>query len=243
MSCEIRKFGDLNELSASVAENIGDLVRVAAGAKGKFTLALSGGSTPRTLYHILATSYRDSIPWEAVHFFWGDERYVPRDDSESNFRMAKETLLDLAPIPRGNVHPIPTSYSGPEQAARLYEEDLRKFFDDTGSTFDLVLLGMGKEGHTASLFPKSPALDEQKRWVTAVEAPARPSTRITLTLPVLNRASAVYFLVSGREKADALGKVFDTATDPHDCPAKALDPSGGKLIWWIDSTLSNYRSV
>lgn len=237
MSREIRKSSGLDEMSASVALDINDLIRAAAAANRKFTLALSGGNTPRTLYHILATTYHDSIPWEAVHFFWGDERYVPHDDAESNFRMVKETLLDLVPIPGENVHSIPTSYSDPEEAARAYEEDLRKFFGDTGNTLDLVLLGMGKEGHTASLFPNSPALDEKTRWVAAVEAPARPSRRITLTLPILNRASGVYFLASGREKAEAFRKVFDSETDLHDCPAKALDPSQGDVIWWIDASL------
>lgn len=237
MNRNIRKSRDLNELSASTARDINDLSRIAAGANGKFTLALSGGNTPRTLYHMLATTYHDSIPWEAVHFFWGDERYVSHDDVQSNFRMVKETLLDLVSIPKGNVHPIPTSYSDPVQAAKKYEEELRSFFDDSGSTFDLVLLGMGKEGHTASLFPHSPALKEKVSWVRAVEAPAKPFKRITLTLPLLNRSSAVYFLVSGREKADALRRVFDPETDQEDCPAKALDPSNGKLVWWIDSTI------
>ncbi|MCL5268161.1 MAG: 6-phosphogluconolactonase [Bacteroidetes bacterium] len=237
---EVRRFADLNELSASAAEDINRLIVRAVRLKSRFSLALSGGTTPRLLYRILGTTYRDKIPWKAVHFFWGDERYVPHDDKDSNYHMAKESLLEIIPVPVENVHPIPTTYAEPAEAAELYEKELRKFFDTTGDTFDLVLLGMGKEGHTASLFPESPALAETNRWALAVEVAANPPKRITLTYPVLNRADAVYFLISGQEKAEAIARVFDTSTYSHSCPAKGVNPSNGKVVWWIDSSIPDF---
>ncbi|MCL4511224.1 MAG: 6-phosphogluconolactonase [Bacteroidetes bacterium] len=233
---EIRKFSNLDELSASAAKEINDLINEVVSRKGRFTIALSGGNTPRLLHHYLATTYRDSIPWNSVQIFFGDERYVSHDDKQSNYLMVKETLLDLISIPLTNIHSIPTSFINPNEAAQDYEKRLRKIFSDTGNTFDLVLLGMGKEGHTASLFPNSPVLDEKERWVIAVEAPAIPKNRITLTFPILNRASEIYFLVSGAEKAEALGAAVNRISDFHACPAAGVHPSNGNVVWWVDST-------
>lgn len=240
LSREVRRFADLNELSASVAEDISRLISRVVKLKGRFSLALSGGSTPRLLYRILGTTYQDMIPWNAVHFFWGDERYVPHDDKDSNYKMAREALLDLVTAPAGNIHPIPTTYRKPEDAAKSYEKDLRGFFGADGDTFDLVLLGMGKEGHTASLFPESPAVEETDRWTMAVEVNDKPSKRITLTYPILNRAAVVYFLISGPEKAEAIARVFDNSTYTHSCPAKGVNPPNGRVVWWIDSSIPDF---
>ncbi len=139
-------------------------------------------------------------PWERVHLFWGDERYVPHDDPASNYRMARESLIAHVPIPAENVHPMPTDLPQPEKAAEAYEAELRRFFGTGAPGFDLQLLGLGVEGHTASLFPGSPALEEKERWVAAVVAPAKPPQRLTLTLPVLNQGRNTLFLVTGADK-------------------------------------------
>ncbi len=237
MRREIRKFANLTELSSAAAAEISGLINETVRLNGSFSMALSGGNTPRPLYHVLGTEYRDIIPWDSVHLFWGDERYVPKDDGDSNYRMAKESLLDLIPVPDGNVHRIRTEYSIASEAATAYDKELHRYFGESEATFDLVLLGMGKEGHTASMFPASPALAEKVRWALTVEVPATPSLRITLTLPVLNRAAAVYFLVSGDEKADALRRVFDDSTQISDCPAKGIRPAIGAVTWWTDSAI------
>lgn len=233
MRGEIRKFGTLDELSLAAAEDIASLIRDTVTEQGRFALALSGGNTPRTLHRLLAERYREDIPWNAVHIFFGDERYVPHDDKQSNYLMAKETLLDLVPIPAENIHPVPTGLPEYRKSADAYETELKKFFADDKQSFDLLLLGMGKEGHTASLFPHLKALDEKERWTAAVEVPAVPAKRITVTYPVLNRSSAVYFLISGEDKQDALEKVFDDASDFHLYPARGISPAAGRLVWWV----------
>lgn len=235
---EVRKFRDLIELSSAVAENIAELIKEVVASKGVFHLALSGGNTPTTLFRILATTYRNSIPWKSVHVFFCDERFVPHMDPLSNFRMAKENLFDLLSIPRENIHPIPTDYLEFEISAGSYETELRKFFSDDGNTFDLAVMGIGKEGHTASLFPNSLALDEEERWVLAVHVNAVPPRRVTLTFPVLNRAGAVYFLVSGTDKAEIMGRILDNWFDYHACPAVGIIPKNGRPVWWIDLSAS-----
>ncbi len=159
---ETKTFPDLDGLSSVVAQDIHDVINKAVAERGIFHLALSGGNTPRTLYHILGTTHQHSIPWTAVHIFFCDERYVPHGDEHSNYRMVKENLLDLIPVPQKNIHPVPTDLSDPDEAARTYEEVLRKNLPNSGNSFDLVLLGMGKEGHTASLFPGSEASRRKK---------------------------------------------------------------------------------
>ncbi len=235
MRREVRKFRDLDELSESAAANIRTLIVETVSRKGRFSIALSGGNTPRTLHHLLATRYRDEIPWESVSVYFGDERYVPHSDKQSNFLMARQTLLDVVPIPASNIFPIPTNLPDPELAADAYEEELRKSFGNQETTFDLLLLGMGKEGHTASLFPGSAALDEGSRWTAAVEVSAVPPKRITLTYPVLNRSESVYFLVSGSDKSGALKQVLSETSDFHVYPAKGIASSTGRVEFWADS--------
>jgi 6-phosphogluconolactonase len=195
---------------------------------------LAGGSTPRTLYGLLASRFEREIPWSLVHVFWGDERYVPLIDAKSNYRMAKETLLDHVPCPAANVHPMPTHFASPDAAARDYEATLRTFFAGERPCFDLVLLGLGPEGHTASLFPGSPVLAESTRWVRAVSAPADPPTRLTLTWPALTGARNIYVLVTGSNKAEALRHVVSDVPDEHLYPAGRIRLAEGSVIWWVD---------
>jgi len=234
LTTELIEFNDLSELSAAVARDVAEFVNNVVASKGVFYLALSGGNTPRPLYHILGTTYRESIPWKSVHIFFCDERFVPHESPMSNFQMVRETLLDLISIPKGNVHPFPTTGLKMEDAAREYETQLRRFFTDGADTFDLIVLGVGKDGHTASLFPGSPVLDEKEKWVAGVEVDGVPPRRITLTYPILNHAARVYFLVSGSEKSDATKTLLQSTVDYHSCPSAGVHPEAGRLIWWVD---------
>lgn len=186
------------------------------------------------LYRLLAAEHHGTIPWDRVHIFWGDERCVPPEDPRSNYRLAREALLDSVPIPGENIHRTPTGLSNPEDVAREYEEMLRRHFASPWPRFDLVLLGIGPDGHTASLFPGSPAVGERERWVVAVRAPVEPARRVTLTLPVLNRAARVHFLVAGAEKAPAVKQALTGPPDPQTCPAAAVRPIDGTVVWWLD---------
>jgi 6-phosphogluconolactonase len=179
-----------------------------------------------------------------VHVFWGDERYVSADDPASNYRMAKETLLDHVPCPPANVYPMPTHFPSADAAARDYEKTLRNYFGSDWPHFDLSLLGFGEDGHTASLFPNSPVLGERMRWVVAVETPAEPSWRLTLTLPAITRAANTYVLVTGSKKASALHQVLTGVADPITYPAAGVRLAEGTLIWWVDrGAAGQYASV
>lgn len=234
MKPDVRVFADVNELSLRAAEASVRTINQSVQTNGRSSLVLAGGRTPRTLYHMLSSQFRDQIPWTKVHVFWGDERYLPPDDPKSNYRMARETLLDHVSCPAGNVHPMPTHLPDPDVAARDYEKTLRTYFSEGWPRFDLVLLGLGDEGHTASLFPGSPALEETKRWVVAVKAPAEPPLRLTLTLPALTRAANVYFLVTGSNKAQALHHIVNESPDPKNYPASGVRLAEGAVIWWVD---------
>jgi len=234
MKSDIRVFADVDELSLRAAEAAVRTINECVQRNDSFSIALSGGNTPRTLYGLFSTRFRDQIPWTKVHVFWGDERYVPLADSESNYRMARETLLEAVPCPVGNVHPMPTELPDPDLAAREYEKTLRHYFSEDWPRFDLVLLGLGEEGHTASLFPGSPALNENKRWVVAVKAPSKPAQRLTLTLPAITGASNIYLLITGSNKAQALHHVLTGSPDPKSYPASGIRRAKGTVIWWLD---------
>jgi len=232
----IRIFDDLETLSQGAAQLFAEQALKAVADRGIFHVALSGGSTPRRTYKILAMDpLRGRVPWTGVHIFWGDERCVPPDHPESNARMAREALLALVPIPSENVHPVPGDRE-PREAARMYESELRVHFSGTGPRFDLIFLGMGSDGHTASLFPCSPALQERTRW--AIETHEQPGggglPRVTLTLPVLNLARVVCFLVAGGNKAKALAEVTRGSKRPHPLPAQRVMPGRGELLWFVD---------
>ncbi|MDR7568726.1 MAG: 6-phosphogluconolactonase [Armatimonadota bacterium] len=202
----------------------------AAGARGA-EVALSGGRTPRRLYELLAEDPR--IPWPQIEVFWGDERYVPPGDPRSNAQMAREALLGRIAIPPENVHPMPTHFGDPEDAARAYETILRAVFGRR-PRFDLVLLGMGSDGHIASLSPGSSALPELERWVVAVWTEADPPVRLTLTLAAINQARRVDVLATGAEKRQALRRALRGSRDPVRCPASGVRPRDGVVVWWVD---------
>jgi 6-phosphogluconolactonase len=189
------------------------IFEIALAKDGIFAIALSGGSTPQPIYeHLAKPPFRDFFPWTRTHWFWGDERYVPHDDAQSNYRMVREALLSRAPIPGANIHPIPTDAASPEAAASAYEGELKSFYhaeylDPSRPLFDLNLLGLGDDGHTASLFPGSATLREYDRWVAAV-AGVKPEPRITLTYPALASSRNVAFVVAGKNKRDILARFY-----------------------------------
>jgi 6-phosphogluconolactonase len=220
----------------ALAERVAEWMTGAAAAKeGRFRVALSGGATPRALYGLLASDrFRSRFPWQRTFWFWGDERFVPYDHPESNYRMVREAMLARAPIPPANIHPIPTD-GDPEDAARRYERTLKSEYgspelDATRPFFDITLLGLGEDGHTASLLPGDGLLDERRRWVGAV-AHGRPEIRITLTYPVLESSRHVAFLVAGEGKAAALRRL--RAGDSR-LPAARVRPLG-ELILFVDA--------
>ncbi|SRR5579884_321072 len=227
--------GDAEALSQQAASQVARSVAEAAAARGRCALALAGGNTPRRCYELLAAPpLRDAIPWDALHLFWGDERCVPPDHPDSNYRMAREALIDRVPIPAGNVHRVPTEEGPPVAVAAYYERELRSFFGlevEDVPRFDLILLGMGPDGHTASLFPGSPALDETRRLVVPNSIAYMPHERVTFTFPVLDAARFVAFLVAGRDKADKLPLAL--AGDPT-VPAGRVRPTDGELRWYVD---------
>jgi 6-phosphogluconolactonase len=207
--------------------------RALAGS-GNFALCLSGGSTPKRLYEILAEpAMASQMPWDRCHWFFGDERFVPHDHPDSNFRMVREALFETASVPARNIHPIPTEGTTPEDAARAYEMELKRYYgtdklDPARPLFDVTLLGVGEDGHTASLFPGQPALAEDRRWVVAVTG-VKAEDRVTLTYPALDSSGETAFLATGRSKRDILTRI---GTDPT-LPAARVHPSG-RLHWFID---------
>jgi 6-phosphogluconolactonase len=232
---DVRVCEDIDDLSRRAAEAIAEVIGHVVSAKGRCSLALAGGNTPRRLYRELASRFGQAIAWDRVHVFWGDERFVPAGDPERNELMARLTLLDHVPCPLSNVHPIaaPPDVIDAAAAARTCEAAMRLHFAAEWPRFDLVLLGLGADGHTASLFPHSPALREDGRWATTSTSPLPPVERVTLTFPVFNRAAAVYFLVSGADKAPALQRVF-VGTDVRSCPAAGIHTADGAVTWWVD---------
>ena len=205
--------------------------------RGRFTIALAGGSTPRNLYTLLATNARSSLPWDHMFFFWGDERHVPPDDPDSNYRMANETMLSKVPVPAENVFRVASENPDAARAAEAYEQNLRTFFAlEPGQLprFDLILLGMGPDGHTASLFPGTAGLKERSRLVIANWVEKFKTSRITFTLPVLNAARCVVFLLSGTDKAAVFKLVLEGDTPGDQYPAKLVQPTDGKVIWFVD---------
>jgi 6-phosphogluconolactonase len=229
---KVEIFDDLDSLSRAAAQLFVATAGEAIEARGRFRVALSGGGTPRRTYALLAEPrMRDLIRWEAVHVFWGDERCVAPDDPRSNARMAHQALLDHVPIPAGQIHPALWK-DDPRESAADYEAVLGISFAHELPRFDLIFLGMGEEGHTASLFPGSIALEEKQAWVVAV--PAKDPPRVTLTYPVLNNASNVVFLISGANKAEALQKVIEGSDAQGPLPAARVDPTHGMLRFLVD---------
>jgi 6-phosphogluconolactonase len=208
-----------------------------------FRIVLSGGSTPRRLYQFLVKDpFRSRLPWDRIHFFWGDERSVAPDHPDSNYRMVRESLFDRLQIPEANIHRMKGETSDPHSAARDYERRIREHFglspDGPPPCFDVVLLGMGTDGHTASLFPKTQALRETQRWVVANFVPKLEAFRLTLTSVLLNQAASVLFLVTGADKADTLAAVIEGPSKPEDLPSQLICPVRGELLWLMDKDAS-----
>ena len=237
---DIRILADGEELSRVAAEEFVRLTNEAVEARGRFTVALSGGSTPKRVYELLADTqagFRGRIVWEKVHFFWGDERHVTPAHPDSNYRMANEAMLSRVPIPSGNVHRIPAEDPDAAQAAQEYARVLCEFFGLVAGQlplFDLILLGMGPDGHTASLFPGTTAVDEKIGLVVAPWVEQFKTHRITLTPPVLNNAACVIFLVTGDDKAETLRAVLCDEFHPDRLPAQLVRPTAGRLLWLVD---------
>ncbi|GLU51597.1 6-phosphogluconolactonase [Dyadobacter frigoris] len=225
---------DAVQLSADLAEWISNYIKEVLTKKDRFTFVLSGGSTPKLLYTLLsAKPYSESIPWEKIHFFWGDERAVPFEDSRNNAKMAYEELLDKVGAKAENIHVMRTDI-GPEESAAEYEKILKQYFDGEETTFDFVLLGMGDDGHTLSLFPGTSVIHEKDAWVTSFFLAAQDMYRITLTAPVVNHAAAVVFLAVGTGKSETLKHVLEGEFEPDTYPSQVIKPAKGKLLWFID---------
>ncbi len=241
---EVRKLTTPQDLSHAAAEEVIRAVTEAVAHRGRFTIALSGGSTPKNLYTLIAANA--NLPWDRMFFFWGDERHVPPDDPESNYRMTKESLLSKVPIPPENIFRVPAENPDAAAVAEAYEQTLRKFFAVAPGEFprfDLILLGMGPDGHTASLFPETAALKEKSHLVVANWVEKLKTHRITFTLPVLNAARCVAFLVSGMDKAAVLREVLEGDAPGEQYPSKLVRPSDGKLIWFVDRAAASELSA
>jgi 6-phosphogluconolactonase len=221
-------------LARVAAERVVAAASAAIAARGRFLIALAGGSTPKALYQLLATpEFAARIDWPRVHAYWGDERCRPPEHPESNYRMIREALLDHVPIPAAQVHRM-RGEDDPVQAAAAYEADLRAVFPDGHPRFDLVLLGMGTNGHTASLFPHLTAVRERARWVVAEFVPEVAMWRITLTPVAINAAAEVLFLVAGADKAAMLARVLEGPRAVDELPSQVVAPEGGTLTWLLD---------
>lgn len=231
---------DKQALSERALEIVVERINTALETRGVCTLALAGGSTPKPLYEALSLL---NLPWERLHIFWGDERYVSRDHPDSNQGMARQAWLDKIDIPPENIHPMPTDSQDAVLDAQKYETQLQQWFNLTGSefpTFDLILLGMGDDGHTASLFPHTAALDVGDRSITLGDKDGQP--RLTFTVPLINHARCVLFLVSGESKRPALAQVFAEVGDARAYPSRLIHPQG-ELIWLLDQAAGAALSV
>jgi 6-phosphogluconolactonase len=231
---EVRTHPDAASLSRAASEHFVTLAAEAMVIHGQFVVALSGGSTPRATYALLASDeFAARVDWPRVHVFWGDERCVPPDHPDSNYRMARETLLERIQIPTENVHRI-WGELPPDQAAMAYQAELEVVLG-AGGRFDLILLGMGADGHIASLFPGTAALHEQTRWVVAHYVDKLAAWRITLTPAAINTATHVIFIVSGAAKAERLREVLAGPYQPDILPAQIVRPADGRLLWLVDA--------
>lgn len=230
---ELHVLKDGEALSQAAAKFIAGHITATLKKQDRYTIALSGGSTPKRLNQILAQSpYKEEIDWSKLHVFWGDERAVPFKDDRNNAKMAYDTLLDFVPVPADQIHVMRTDISA-EQSAVEYEKILHRYFDNTATSFDLVLLGMGDDGHTLSLFPGQPVIHEEKLWATSFWLQAQDMSRITLTKTIVNHSACVMFLTAGSAKAHALKEVLKGASNPDLYPSQVIKPVG-ELHWFVD---------
>ena len=231
MNNDIHQYRNVREVNESLAEWLVKDIQQVLLQQDKYTIALSGGSTPKSFYELLAKGYSDKIDWLKVHVFFDDERYVPFTDERNNAAMVHRAVLQHVNIPANQVHNMQTDTS-PEESAHSYEAILHQYFDGRQHTFDLVLLGMGDDGHTLSLFPGTSVVNEQTRWVSEVLLDNAGNYRITLTAPVVNRADKIIFLVTGQAKAQTLQKVLQGP--PNKFPSQLIQPASNNLMWFID---------
>lgn len=235
MNFQIRIFKDMEKLSRAAAQLFTETADESITKHGRFLVALNGGGTPSRLFQLLATDCRDNVDWQHVHVFWGDERCVPPEDAESNYRQAWDAFLSRVPIPQANIHPIKGELD-PVEAAKDYALTLSRFASPPLAfpRFDLVYLGMGEDGHTASLFPDSPLEVNELALPVTAQYQNRPADRVTLTPPVFNQARTVAFMVSGEKKAKTLADVLSDRYDPERLPAQRINPKNGNLLWLVD---------
>jgi 6-phosphogluconolactonase len=233
-------FKSSDEFNHSIADWIVDCIAETLKKQERFTWVLSGGNTPKALYELLAaTPYREKIAWEKLHIFWGDERDVPFNDNRNNAKMAYETLLNHVPIPASQIHIMQTENISPEKSGEEYEKILHQYFplptpDSQLQTFDLVLLGMGDDGHVLSLFPGTAVVHEEKKWATSLWLEAQNMYRITLTKSVVNKSKHIAFLTTGNNKANALKEVLEGHYNPDLYPSQEIKPESGELHWFVD---------
>jgi 6-phosphogluconolactonase len=229
---------DKEALYAEAARRFVALAAEAVAARGRFTVALSGGSTPKALFELLATDeWRGRVEWGKAHLFWGDERFVPKDHADSNYRMAREALISKIDIPQGNVHRVHTEDGTADEVATVYERTLREVFglgEGSVPRFDLIHLGLGDDGHTASMFPGTRAMHETERLVVAVWVEKFRTHRVTMTPVVLNNAAEVQFLVAGASKREVVPQVIRGAYEPDRLPSQTVRPHDGVLRWLLD---------
>lgn len=241
----IRQMSDTKALYLATAEQVCRIGQLAIDTTGRFSLVLSGGTTPRPLYELLASPpFSSNLDWKKVEFFWGDERVVAPDDPSSNFRMAREAMLDKLKIPAAHIHRIRAEQPDLNAAARAYEEEIERVLGEVAGVgrrpphFNLFLLGMGPDGHTASIFPGTKALEETERWVIPVDVPSLGVKRITMTPPLINSAHFIIFMVTGKSKADVVADVLQGPRDPRRCPAQLIHPLTGEVMWFVDRDAS-----
>ncbi|GGK72699.1 6-phosphogluconolactonase [Rufibacter glacialis] len=235
----IQVYKTTEELSKAAADLFVQAAQEAVQANGRFTVALTGGSSPEQLYRMLAQPpYRDLVPWQQTFVFWGDERWVNLEDDRSNAKMAFTTLLHHVPVPQEQVFPM-WGEGEPEEFAIDYEKKLQSHFANMPAQFDLVLLGMGDDGHTASLFPGTPVLKERERWVQAYYLEPQSMYRITLTAPCLNQARKIVFMTYGEKKAKALQEVLQGEHNPETYPAQLIQPQQGETVWLVDEAATS----
>lgn len=235
---QVHVLRSTERLYQSAASWIAAEMIIAVQNRGSCSIALSGGNTPKNVYNLLAREpFRNDIPWDKIFFFWGDERMVPFDDDQNNAKMAFENLLDLIPVKKENIFRMPSTLQ-PAAAEREYDELLRQHFSETEFSFDIVLLGMGDDGHTLSLFPGTTVLDEKEKWVTAYYVEKQKQYRITLLPRIVNRCRNAAFIVSGKEKASAFHSVVTGQRDEKTFPSQLIHPINGELHWFVDESVT-----
>lgn len=238
MALHVYKTND--ELSLAAAEWVVEQINIKLQRQDGFTWLLSGGSTPKQLYHLLASErFQSKVNWSKLHIFFGDERFVPFDDERNNGKMAWDSLLSRVPVPQKQIHFINTQ-GGATESSQQYEQLLRQYFSNPSQTFDLALLGMGDDAHTLSLFPGSPLIKEKEKWVVSLYLPTQEMYRISLMPAIVNASVKTMFLVSGSSKAIALRNVINESYQPDKYPAQLIKPANHELHWFVDEAAAKY---